>query len=465
MNIVLVIFDSLRKDHVGVYGNNWIVTPHLDKFAKDSVVFTRCYPESLPTLQVRRAIHTGMRVFPFHGHRDYKGGFAGAPGWGPILEERDTVAEILRGQGYRTALITDTYHQFKPSMNFHRGFDEWLWIRGQEGDPYKSGPPVPEERIASHMKESLEENPELATFLGNYLRNNAYRVTEKDYFPARVFSEASRWVWDNGDAEKFFLVVDSFDPHEPWDPPAYYRRLYDPKEDVVDVVQSLYAPWKGRLTLREVKRIQANYAGEVTMVDRWFGTFFETLRYSGRLKDTVVAIISDHGHNLGIDPGDKGLISKQGHPMTHAVADLVLMVRHPEGEGAGTVCDKLIYDHDLTATLMSMIRVKPRQMMDGVDFWSAVISKDTETRDYVTVAWGPLVTVIDDDWWFNASVWGDSPLLYAVGEDPYLEHNLAEEQPEVCQKMLSRAVRDAGGEIPQAFKQYLDKPGCTPYLA
>lgn len=465
MNIVLVIIDSLRKDHVGVYGNNWILTPHLDKFAKDSVVFTRCYPESLPTLQVRRAIHTGMRVFPFHGHRDYKGGFSGAPGWRPILEERDTVAEILRGHDYRTALITDTYHQFKPSMNFHRGFDEWLWIRGQEGDPYKSGPPVPEERIASHMKESPEENPGLATFLGDYLRNNAYRVTEKDYFPARVFSEASRWVWDNEDAEKFLLVVDSFDPHEPWDPPAYYRRLYDSEEDVVDVAQSLYAPWKGRLTPREVKRIQANYAGEVTMVDRWFGTFFETLRYAGRLKDTVVAIISDHGHNLGIDPGDKGLISKQGHPMTHAVADLVLMVRHPKGEGAGTVCDKLIYAHDLTATLMSMTSVKPRRRMDGIDFWPAVTSEDTETRDHVTVAWGPLVTVIDDDWWLNASIWGESPLLYAVSEDPYLEHNLAEKQPEVCQKMLFRAVKDAGGEIPKAFKQYIGKPGCTPYLA
>ena len=468
MNIVLVIIDSLRQDHVGAYGNNWIVTPHLDQFAKEAVLFTRCYPESLPTLPVRRALYTGKRVFPFHGHRDYRGDFSGAPGWGPILEERDTVAEILGEQGYRTAFITDTYHQFKPSKNFHRGFDEWIWIRGQEADPYKSGPPVCEERIAAHIPEQIRSSPEdssrLAQFLRTYLRNNAYRMTEGDYYPARVFTEASRWVWDNQGAEDFFLVVDSFDPHEPWDPPAYYRRLYDPQDDVVDVIQSLYAPWKGRMTPREVKRIQANYAGEVTMVDRWFGHFFETLRSTGRLNDTVVAVISDHGHNVGCDPGDKGLISKQGHPMTRAVADLVLMVRHPAGEGAGTVCDKLLYNHDLTSTLMAMIGVEPRQEMDGVDFWPMVTSQDSEIREYVTVAWGPLVTVITDDWWFNANIWGEAPLLYAVRDDPNLEHNLAGQYPEVCERLRSLAVADAGGAIPEAFAQYRDKPGCTPYL-
>ena len=65
MNIILVIFDSMRQDHIGAYGNDWINTPNLDAFAKESVVFTRCYADSLPTLPVRRALHTGKRVYPF----------------------------------------------------------------------------------------------------------------------------------------------------------------------------------------------------------------------------------------------------------------------------------------------------------------------------------------------------------------------------------------------------------------
>jgi len=140
MNVVLIIIDTLRQDHVGCYGNKWIKTPYLDSLAKESVLFTQAYPESLPTLQVRRVLQTGCRIFPFRGHKDYKGDFVGASGWGPVSEERDTIAEILQHNSYRTAFITDTYHQFKPSKNFHRGFDEWTWIRGQEGDPYRSGP-------------------------------------------------------------------------------------------------------------------------------------------------------------------------------------------------------------------------------------------------------------------------------------------------------------------------------------
>jgi len=463
MNVVLVILDSLRQDHVGAYGNTWIQTPHLDAFARESVVFTRSYPDSLPTLPVRRALHTGLRTFPYHGHHDYKGDFSGAPGWGPIPEDQHTLAEMLGEAGYRSALVTDCYHQFKPSKNFHRGFDEWIWVRGQEADPYRSGPPVPDSALAKHMVESPEENPALARFLRTYLRNNAYRHTEQDYYPARVFGEASRWVWDNQDAERFLLVVDSFDPHEPWDPPLYYRRLYDDDEGAIDVIQSLYGPWQGRLDPRELRRLQANYAGEVTMVDRWFGSLMETLDTTGRLHDSVVAVISDHGHNIGHEPGDKGLVSKQGHPMTRAVADLVMMVRHPRGEGAGTVYDGLVYNLDLTAMLLSLIGVQPWQPLHGIDFWSQAVSGAGSGRDHVTVGWGPLVTVITDEWWYNASIWGEGELLYAVRDDPDLEHSLAGQKPDVCQALRALAVQDAGGTIPLEFAQYHNRPGCTPF--
>ena len=252
MNLVLVILDTFRKDHVGAYGNPWIHTPHLDAIARESVLFTEAYPESLPTLPVRRALHTGQRVFPFHGHRPLKGDFVGAPGWGPINEEQDTLSELLGEKGYRTAFITDTYHQFKPSKNFHRGFDEWVWIRGQESDKYLSGPPVLEAEIMARSTPSQKNDVWFHRFMTSYLRNNTYRMTEKDYYPARLFAEASRWLWDNQDAERFFLTVDSFDPHEPWDPPDHYRKLYDPDDDCTNVIQSPYRRWKERLTEREL---------------------------------------------------------------------------------------------------------------------------------------------------------------------------------------------------------------------
>src|ERR687894_1496343 len=72
-NVVVVIIDTLRKDHLGAYGNPWIKTPNLDALAKESLRFTQAYPESLPTICARRAIHTGMRTWPFRDWHLYKG--------------------------------------------------------------------------------------------------------------------------------------------------------------------------------------------------------------------------------------------------------------------------------------------------------------------------------------------------------------------------------------------------------
>jgi arylsulfatase A-like enzyme len=239
--------------------------------------------------------------------------------------------------------------------------------------------------------------------------------------------------------------------------------MYDGDEDAVDVIQSLYGPLEGRLGTRELKRLQANYAGEVTLVDRWFGQFMETLCSTGQLDDTIVAVISDHGHNIGYGPGDKGLVSKQGHPMTRGVADLVMLVRHPNGQAAGRVYDGLLYNLDLTATLLALVGVEPERPLDGFDFWPQVVASDGGAREHVTIGWGPLVTVITDQWWYNANIWGEGQLLYAVGEDPDLEHSLAEERPEVCRELLVLAVEDAGGAVPEDFINYHDRPGCTPF--
>ena len=80
-NVVVVITDSLRKDHVGAYGNPWIKTPNMDALAKESLRFSRAYPESLPTICARRAIHTGMRTWPFRNWKAPEGEDIILQGW------------------------------------------------------------------------------------------------------------------------------------------------------------------------------------------------------------------------------------------------------------------------------------------------------------------------------------------------------------------------------------------------
>jgi len=279
MNIILVIFDSLRKDCMGVYGSPpWgkVYTPHFDSFAKESLVFTRVYPESLPTLPARRAIYTGRRVYPFHnGDFHLHGDFVGAPGWGPIPEEQPTLAELLSASRYRTGLISDVYHMFKPSKNFWRGFHQWTFLRGQEVDTARSGPRLTQDEIDYWLPREIQ-NDGFVRFIQRCITNIRDRTREEDYFGPRVLKEAALWLEQNRDADRFFLTVESFDPHEPWLVPEYYRRMYLEEEGREQVV-SLYRDVSD-LDPKLLARTQANYSGEVTMCDRWFGFFMDTLR-------------------------------------------------------------------------------------------------------------------------------------------------------------------------------------------
>ncbi len=134
MNVVLVLIDSLRKDHVGAYGNGWIKTPGLDALAKESLRFTRAYPEAIPSIPARRGVHTGVRSFPFRGWelRNVTEDDVSLWGWEPIPEEQTTLSEILQEDGYQTLFVTDTLHQFRASYSFHRGFNVFYFLMWQE---------------------------------------------------------------------------------------------------------------------------------------------------------------------------------------------------------------------------------------------------------------------------------------------------------------------------------------------
>src|SRR5215204_6924488 len=109
-NVVVVIIDSLRRDHVGAYGNDWIKTPNLDALAKESLLFTRSYPESIPTIPARRAIHTGVRTWPFRDwHPVSDDGFK-PYGWAPVPEDQVVLAEVLSAEGINTNIVTDNLH-------------------------------------------------------------------------------------------------------------------------------------------------------------------------------------------------------------------------------------------------------------------------------------------------------------------------------------------------------------------
>jgi arylsulfatase A-like enzyme len=468
MNIVLVIFDSLRKDCVSRYGTPpWgkVSTPHFDAFADESIVFERAFPESLPTLPARRAIYTGNRVYPFSNDDIFlKGDFKGAPGWGPIPENQSTLAEILRENGYRTALISDVYHMFKPSKNFWRGFDQWMFLRGQEADPARSGPDITEEQIDYWFPEAIRnKRPDRVDFLRQCIMNIQDRTKEEDFFAPKVLKESALWLEQNQDADKFFLTVESFDPHEPWLAPIHYRNMYR-KEQNSEQVTSVYedvSDVPGEI----LALTRANYSGVVSLCDRWFGYFMESMRVLGLLDNTMIIFTADHGHSIG----DRNYIGKRGYPSTPEVYDVPLMIRFPKAEHAGLSSEMFVQHHDISAQVLETAGVKPPKSIDGVSFLADAIAGKNGQRDHVTVAWGSTVTVITDKWWFNCKVDGTGVLLYDLkNKDPFTS-NVAEGNSHVVDRLFACAKADAGGSFPDWIinlaKDEADAPGCSDLVA
>jgi arylsulfatase A-like enzyme len=468
MNIILVIFDSLRKDCVGAYGSPpWgrVQTPHFYAFARQSLTMTRAFPETLPTLPARRAIYTGQRVYPFHnGDFRLKGDFVGAPGWGPIPEEQPTLAEILREAGYRTGLIADVYHMFKPSKNFWRGFDQWTFLRGQETDPARSGPRLTQAELDYWLpREMTGQGQARVDFIQRCIMNLHDRRREEDYFAPRVLKEAALWLEQNQDADRFFLTVESFDPHEPWLVPAHYRNMYLQAQGREQVV-SAYGDTSD-LDEALLARTRANYSGEVTMCDRWFGYFVESLRVLGLLDNTLVVFTSDHGHSIG----DRDYLGKRGYPSSPEVFDVPLLIRFPKAEHAGTTSDMFVQHHDITAAILETAGVEPPVDIDGVSFLEDGLAGRPGPRDHVTVGWGSAATVITDRWWFNCKIDGTGVLLYDLASTDPFNTNVADEHPDVVNALFGQATEDAGGDFPgwlvALARNQADAPGCSDLVA
>lgn len=466
MNVILVVFDSWRKDCAGVYGSPpWgkVHTPNFDRFAEESLVMTRAFPESLPTLPARRALYTGRRVYPYHND-DFrlKGDFVGAPGWGPIPEDQPTLAELLSASGYRTALISDVYHMFKPSKNFWRGFHQWTFLRGQELDTARSGPRLTQEEIDYWLPKELQ-NELFVKFIQRCITNIRDRTREEDYFAPRVLKEAALWLEQNTDAERFFLTVESFDPHEPWLVPDHYRRMYFEEEGRENVL-SLYRDVSD-VDPKLLARTRANYSGEVSMCDRWFGFFMNIVKTLGLLDNTMIILTSDHGHSIG----DRGYMGKRGYPSSPEVVDIPLMIRFPGAEHAGTTSDQFVQHHDIAAVILDAAGVEPPAKMEGISFLERAVSGRTGKRDHVTVGWGSAVTVIDQRWWLNCKMDGTGVLLYDLKEAEPFEKNVAQENVETMNRLFTLAKADAVGGFPEWIielaRSRQDAPGCSDLAA
>jgi arylsulfatase A-like enzyme len=347
MNVVFIMCDTLRRDYLGCYGNTWVKTPCLDKFAAEAHVFDRAYFSSYPTVPNRWDILTGRLNCTYAQ-------------WQRLDDREITLGQVLGAQKTISMMIADTPHIFKNGFNYSRGFTGWNWIRGQENDQYMTDPADP--KLPCDPKKL--RSPDFS--VKQYLRNVSRRRSEADYFAPMTMAAAGDWLERNYKS-RFFLYVDTFDPHEPWDPPKYYTDLYDPGYKGEEVTYPRYAP-SNYLTEAEIKHIRALYAGEVTMVDRWVGRVLDTIDRLGLRDNTAVIVTTDHGFLHG-EHGlmGKSVIAEEYYESVHMyeeIARIPLMIRLP-GQKKGVRHGALVQSIDMMPTILEMEGVIETTAVEG----------------------------------------------------------------------------------------------------
>lgn len=413
MNTILIVIDTLRRDHLGCYGNPWIKTPNLDAFAAHSVIFDNAYLASSPCMPARREILTGRYEFPFRG-------------WGPLEPGDKDLPGALQKASKTTALVTDHYHLFEHgSGNYHFHFDGWEFIRGQENDHWVTDPsiaprfPAPE-KTKCHFR------------WAQYMRNTAqWRDAdgkwkdERHTFTAQTFEAAGNWLARNqGHREKgFILTIDHFDPHEPFDPPAPYDTMY-----LKGATPSARVRWPiygkaDRYTPEELADIRALYAGKVSLVDRWFGSFMRRVKELGLLEDTMILVTTDHGHLFG----EHGMIGKPGSghgdaTLYQEMAHIPLLVHHPDFKSqAGARRSALVQPVDYAPTALEAMGAPPNADMHGRSLLSLMQSPTAKIREHACFGkFGEGIHITDGTW--TLSKWppgnGNAPLHWYSVEPP-----------------------------------------------
>ena len=362
MNVILIIIDTLRRDHLGCYGNSSIQTPNFDRLSAMGVTFENAYLGSYPCMPARRDIWTGRYEFPWRG-------------WGPLEYDDLDLIQMIRDQ-HTTMLITDHYHLFeRGSGNYHFHFEGWEFIRGQENDKWITDPTI-------EVKFPAPESTKVNRGWRQYYRNRAHWRTERDTFAAQTFQAAMDWLDRNHTLEDFFLMIDCFDPHEPFDPPHPFDVMYAPEPPETRIRWPIYGP-ANRYTEEELQDIRALYAGELTLVDTWLGHFLDKLGRLGLFGDSMILLTTDHGYLFG----EHGMIGKpstyhRDSNMYQEIAHIPLILYHPEFRNAGRRPKTLVQHVDLYPTVLEVMGTPLPEGLQGKSLFAAIGDEKVVIREY-----------------------------------------------------------------------------------
>jgi len=314
-DILLVVIDTLRADHVGVYGSERPTTPHIDALAGEGSHFRRAYAQSSWTLPSVASLLTGLLP---HQHRVGRHPTE-ARRFGRLAPEIPTLAERLGEAGYaRGAIVNNTF--LAPEFGLSRGFEDY-----------------------------------------DYAGATKWRIRSAE----DTVDAALEWI--DGRDRPWFLLVHFMEPHLYYDPPATVRGTFTgggkpPVEVPFGADSAIARIASGGLALDAVERdyVEKLYDEEILYVDRAVGRLVDALQSRARWERTVVVVTADHGEEF-FDHGG----FEHGHTLYGELIRVPLVVRGP-GLARGAV-DGVVQHVDLARGILGLAGADAEGLAEGVD--------------------------------------------------------------------------------------------------
>jgi arylsulfatase A-like enzyme len=391
-NILIISIDTLRPDHLGVYGTGTGTSPAIDRLAAEGVLFANGISTAPYTLPSHASLFTGQ--YP---------SIHGATGR-PLPEETLTLAEALRSAGYETA----GFHS-GVFLNRFYGFSQGFGVYERHGRGFDPQSLDPKQVVSA----------------------------------PGVVARALRWLSNEWSGEPFFLFLHIFDPHADYLPHPPYDRYFQPEDYARLPVGPKRGPPARRgeqapVSIEERNRLLIRYDAEIRFVDRRLQELANFLEGRGLLDETMLILVADHGEEF-LDHG----YGQHGRALYDETIRVPLIVRYPGLFEGGRIVADPVSLIDVFPTIAALLGLAVEEHVQGVAFQEVLAG--SVVRPGVAAEHGRQVALRGRDWKMIYHLKTEVGELYSLLDDPGETVNLVREEPalyERCRRLLLEVTQD-----------------------
>lgn len=457
-NFIFILADDLGYGEIGIQGQKWIETPNIDQLAREGMILSHHYSGAPVCAPARAVLMTGLHTGhnPVRGNSEWRErgevwSFSAMfedsklEGQRPMPDSILTVANMLQSNGYKTGMV-GKWGLGAPNTNSipnKKGFDFFYGYncQRQAHNLYPSHLWKNQERHL--LNNTIVDKGKLPEGLDPYAEQSYTSYNQNDYAPTLMHKEALAFIDRNKD-DKFFLYYASPLPHLPLQAPQkwvnYYREKLGPEK-----------PYLGDKGYFPNPTPRATYAAMISYLDEQVGELVAKLKEIGQYENTFILFSSDNGpthlqsqadiaffNSTGIFVNSKKTVKgnvNEGGIRVPTIATWPAKIK------PGTRSDHPSTFYDYFATVCDILNLKTPYPIDGISYYPTLIEKPQPQHEYLYWEF-PAYTgqqAIRMGKWKGIKknlFIGEAPLaLYDLSTDPKEQHDLAEDQPEIVQKM------------------------------